>query len=61
VHLVGFTMEIIYDQYSFPDINRVIKSSRMRRAVACDTYGGGERCTQGSGVEIPWKRDHLED
>jgi len=26
---------------------------------ACRTYGGGERCLQGSGGETLWERDHL--
>jgi hypothetical protein len=36
--------------YSLPNIVRVIKSRRLRWG-ACSTYGGRERCVQGSGWE----------
>jgi len=39
--------EELRDRYSLPNIVRVVKSRRMR----CGTYGGGERCAQGSSGE----------
>ena len=43
--------EELGDLYSLPNILRVVKSRRMRWAVACGAYGGGERCLQDSGGE----------
>ena len=43
--------EELRDLYSLPNIVRVVKSRRMRWAGVCGTYGGGERCAQGSGGE----------
>ena len=37
--------------YSLPNILRVVKSRRMRWVGACDAYGGGESCAQGSNGE----------
>ena len=43
--------EELMDLYSLPNIVRVVKSRRMRWSGACSTYGGGERCAQGSSGE----------
>ena len=43
--------EELNDLYSSPNIERVIKSRRMRWCGACGTYGGKERCAQGFGGE----------
>ena len=38
--------EELRDLYSLPNIVRVVKSRRLRWAVVCGAYGGGERCAQ---------------
>ena len=43
--------EELSDLYPLPNIVRVVKSRRMRRAVACGAYGGGNRGVQGFGGE----------
>jgi hypothetical protein len=42
--------EELSDLYSLLNIVQVVKSRRMM-GKACGTYGGGERCAQGSGGE----------
>ena len=39
--------EELSDLYSLPNIVRVVKS-RRKMGGACNAYGGGERCAQGS-------------
>ena len=43
--------EDLNDMYCSPNIVWVIKSKRMRWAGYVGRMGGGERCTQGLGVE----------
>jgi len=43
--------EELSDQYSLPNIVRVVKSRRMRWEWHVECMGGGERCVQGSGGE----------
>jgi hypothetical protein len=43
--------EELNDLYSLPNIVRVIKIEKIEMGGACSTYGGRERCVQGSGGE----------
>ena len=43
--------EELRDLYSLPNIMRVVKSRRMRRAGHVARMGEGERCAQGSSGE----------
>ena len=41
----------LMDLYSLPNIVQVVKTKKNEMGGACGTYGGGERCAQGSSGE----------
>ena len=43
--------EELRDLYSLPSIVRVVKIEKNEMGGACGSYGGGERCAQGSSGE----------
>ena len=43
--------EELRDLYSLPNIVQVVKTKKNEMGGACGTYGGGERCAQGSSGE----------